>query len=431
MTFDPVAISILLGTFAILIIIKTPIAFSLGIAAVATAFYLQLPLLIVAQRMVSGMESISLIAIPFFILAGQIMSEGRIAERLVNLASLFVGRIRGGLAMINCVDSMFFGGISGSAVADVSSLGSVMIPAMEKKGYTKDFAIALTVTTAVQAVLIPPSHNMIIYSLASGGVSVGKLFLAGALPGFLLGLALMVASYVLAVKYNFPREEWVGFRRAVKIFMDGLLSVGVAILIMGGIISGVFTASESAAIAVLYAFILTFFIYRDIPVSRFGKILKDSVNTVAMVFLLIGTSSAFGWMMTYLGVPSAIASWMLSLSDNKYIILTLINVFLLFIGMIMDMAPAIVICTPILLPIATQIGVDPIHFGVILMFNLGIGLCTPPVGNALFVGCAVGKATIEEVFKPLLICYIPMIIILFVITFFPDIAMLLPNLFLK
>ncbi|TCL73205.1 tripartite ATP-independent transporter DctM subunit [Hydrogenispora ethanolica] len=431
MNFDPIAITILLGTFALLIMIRTPIAFALGIAAVAAALYLELPLLIVAQRMVSGLESISLIAIPFFILAGQIMSEGRIAERLVNLASLFVGRIRGGLAMINCVDSMFFGGISGSAVADVSSLGSVMIPAMQRKGYTKDFAIALTVTTAVQAVLIPPSHNMIIYSLVSGGVSVGKLFLAGALPGFLLGLALMVASYILAVKYNFPREEWVGFRKAVKIFLDGLLSVGVAILIMGGIISGFFTASESAAIAVLYAFVLTFFVYRDIPLRRFGKILKDSVNTVAMVFLLIGTSSAFGWMMTYLGVPGAIANWMLSLSNNKYVILTLINLFLLFIGMIMDMAPAIVICTPILLPIANQLGVDPVHFGVILMFNLGIGLCTPPVGNALFVGCAVGKAKMEEVFKPLMVCYLPMIVILFVITFFPDIAMLLPRLFMK
>jgi tripartite ATP-independent transporter DctM subunit len=431
MTPDPVAIALLLGSFAGLIAIRTPIAFALGISALSTVLYLKLPVLIVAQRMVAGMESISLIAIPFFILAGQIMSEGRIAERLVNLASLLVGRIRGGLAMVNCVDSMFFGGISGSAVADVSSLGSIMIPAMQKKGYGKDFAIALTVTTAVQAVLIPPSHNAIIYSLAAGGVSVGRLFLAGAVPGVLLGLSLMVTSYILAVRHNYPREEPPGFRKAVKIFFEGLASVGVAVLIMGGIVSGIFTAAESAAVAVAYAFVLTFFVYRDIPLSRFGRILVASVDTVAMVFLLIATSTAFGWLMTYLGVPGAVAKWMLSVSANKYVILTLINIFLLFIGMIMDMAPAIVILTPILLPIVTRVGVDPIHFGVILLFNLGIGLCTPPVGNALFVGCAVGKARIEEVMGKLMACYVPMVIILFLITFLPGLTLFLPNLVLK
>ncbi len=304
---DPIAIAILLGSFALLILIRTPIAFALGFSSIFTALYSKIDLMIIAQRMVNGMESIPLIAIPFFILAGQIMSEGRIAERLVNFASLFVGRIRGGLAMINCVDSMFFGGISGSAVADVSSLGSIMIPAMEKKGYTKNFAIALTVTTAVQAVLIPPSHNMIIYSMASGGTSIGRLFLAGALPGILLGFSLMVASYILAVKYNFPRETWPGWRQAVVIFVEGLLSVGVAVLIMGGIITGIFTASESAAVAVVYAFFLTFFLYRDIPIRRFGRILKDSVNTVSMVFLLIATSTAFAWIMTSMQVPQAIA----------------------------------------------------------------------------------------------------------------------------
>lgn len=429
--YDPIAISLLLGTFFILIILRTPIAFSLGIASIATALYLKLPLLIVAQRMVAGMESMSLIAIPFFILAGQIMSEGRIAERIINLASIFVGRVRGGLAMINCIDSMFFGGISGSAVADVSSLGSLMIPAMQKKGYSKDFAIALTVTTAVQAVLIPPSHNMIIYSMASGGTSVGKLFLAGALPGILLGVSLMTVSYVLAVKYNFPREEWKGFRNAFRVVLDGFLSVGVVILIMGGILSGVFTASESSAIAVIYAFILTFIVYRDLKMRELGRVLKNAVITVAMVFLLLATSSAFAWLMTVLQVPRAMADLMLSISQNKYVILSLMNILLLIIGMIMDMAPAIVLCTPILLPIALQIGIDPVHFGVILMFNLGIGLCTPPVGNALFVGCAVGKAKMEEVFKPLMVCYIPMVVILFLITFVPEISMWLPNILMK
>ena len=241
----------------------------------------------------------------------------------------------------------------------------------------------------------------------------------------------MVTSYIMAVKYNFPREDWPGWKKAVTIFIEGLLSVGVAVLIMGGIISGIFTASESAAVAVIYAFILTFFVYRDIPLIRFMKILKDSVNTVAMVFLLISTSTAFAWMMTSMQVPQAVAGWLLSLSTNKYVILTLVNIFLLFVGMVMDMAPAIVICTPILLPIMKSIGVDPVHFGVILVFNLGIGLCTPPVGNALFVGCAVGKAKIEEVIPSLMLCYIPMVVILFIITFFPEIAMLLPNWIMK
>lgn len=429
--YDGVAIALLLVSFVVLIAIRTPIAFALGVSSLVTAMYLKLPLLIIAQRMVAGMESISLIAIPFFILAGQIMSEGRIAERLVNLANLFVGRIRGGLAMINCVDSMFFGGISGSAVADVSGLGSIMIPAMTRKGYSKSFAVSITVTTAVQAVLIPPSHNAIIYSLAAGGVSIGRLFLAGAIPGILLGLSLMATCYMLAVKYNYPRERAVGFREGVKIFIDGFFSVGVAILIMGGIVTGIFTAAESSAIAVVYAFILTFLVYRDVPLRNFGSILKNALNTVGMVFLLIATSSAFGWMLTYLKVPAAIANGLLSVSQNKYVILVLINLFLLFIGMIMDMAPAIVILTPILLPIVTRLGVDPVHFGVILLFNLGIGLCTPPVGNALFVGCAVGKTKIEEVMDSLIVCYLPMIIILFLITFLPGITMFLPNLFMK
>ena len=267
--------------------------------------------------------------------------------------------------------------------------------------------------------------------MATGGTSVGRLFLAGALPGILLGLSLMFVSYFLAVKYNFPREEWKGFRNAFHIIVEAFLSIGVIIVIMGGILSGVFTASESSAVAVIYAFILTFLVYRDLKLRELGRVLKNAVITVSMVFLLLATSNAFAWLMTVLQVPRAMADWMLSISQNKYIILTLMNILLLIIGMIMDMAPAIVLCTPILLPIALKIGIDPVHFGVILMFNLGIGLCTPPVGNALFVGCAVGKAKMEEVFRSLMICYIPMLIILFLITFVPEIAMWLPNLLMK
>lgn len=432
MITDPIATTLLIGSFLLLIMLRTPIAFALGISSVLTAVYMKIPAFIVVQRMVVGLQSFSLLAIPFFILTGQIMTEGKLADRLVNLASLFVGRIRGGLAMVNCVDSMLFGGISGSAVADVSGLGAIVIPAMQRKGYAKDFSVALTVTTAVQAVLIPPSHNMIIYALAAGGAaSIGKLLLAGAVPGVALGIALMVMCYFMAVKHNYPREEKHSLREGVKIFRDGILTVGVAVLIMGGIVSGLFTPTESAAVAVVYALFLTFVIYRDVPFRRIGLILRESVNTIAMVFLLIATSTAFGWMLTVLNVPAAIGTWLMTISQNKYVLLTLINVFLLFVGMFMDMAPAIIICTPILLPVATSIGVDPVHFGVILIFNLGIGLCTPPVGNALFVGCAVGKAKIEEILKPLMLCYIPMIVILFVITFFPGIAMFLPNLLLK
>lgn len=432
MITDPIAIAILLGAFFLLLALRTPISFALGISALATTIYLKIPLFIVVQRMVAGLESFSMLAIPFFILAGVVMTEGQLADRLVNLASLFVGRIRGGLAMVNCLDSMFFGGISGSAVADVSSLGSIMIPAMQKKGYAKDFAIALTVTTAVQAVLIPPSHNMIIYAMATGGsASIGRLLLAGAVPGFALGFALMIMCYIMAIKHKYPREEKHTFREGLKIFREGVLSVGVAVLIMGGIVSGIFTPTESAAVAVVYAFFLTFAVYRDVPLTRVAKILRDSVTTISMVFLLIATSTAFGWVLTVLNVPSAVAGWLTSITQNKYVLLTLVNIFLLIVGMFMDMAPAIIICTPILLPIMMKFGVNPIHFGVLLMFNLGIGLCTPPVGNALFVGCAVGKAKIEEIIKPLMVCYIPMLVILFLITFFPQIVMFLPNLLMK
>jgi tripartite ATP-independent transporter DctM subunit len=431
MTYDIPAISLLLGSFVVLLLIRVPISFTLGISAIITAIYLKLPLLIIAQRIVNGMESINLIAIPFFILAGAIMSEGKIAERLVNFAGLFVGRIRGGYAMVNCVASMFFGGVSGSAVADVSSIGALMIPAMEKKGYRKDFTVALITTSAVCAVLIPPSHNMIIYSLAAGGVSVGKLLLGGLIPGIMLGLSLMVLSYIMAVKYKFPKEPVIPGKQKWIFFRDGLLSILLAVIIMGGIASGIFTAAESAAVAVVYAFILTFIIYRDEPLRALGGMLRNAVVIVAMVFLLIATSNAFGWILTYLGVPGAIAQFMLSISHNKYVILTLINVFLLILGCLMDMAPAIVITTPILLPIVTQVGVNPIHFGVIMVFNLGIGLCTPPVGNAMFVGCAVGKTTIEKIFKMLMLCYIPMVIVLFLVTFLPDLVMWLPNLVIK
>lgn len=423
-----VAIWILLGSFFLLALIRMPISLALGVSSILTALYLRLPLVVIAQRMAGGISSFPLMAIPFFILAGQLMTEGKLVDRLVNLANVFVGRIRGGLGMINAVDSMFFGGISGSAVADVSSLGPILIPAMVRKGYHLDFSIALTVTTAVQAVLIPPSHNAIIYSLAAGGVSVGRLFLGGMIPGILLGLSFIGANYVMAVVHDYPREDPIPFRRAVQIVGHGLLTLMVAVIIMGGIVTGIFTATESAAIAAVYAAILCFLVYRDVPISHLGKVLRGAVGTVSMVFLLIATSSAFGWLLAYLQVPAKIAAWLLGLTSNRYLLLALINVFLLFLGCVMDMAPAIVIVTPILLPVVVRMGIDPVHFGIILLLNLGIGLCTPPVGNALFVGCAIGGARMEQVVQALLICYIPMLVVLILVTYYPPIVMWVPNL---
>lgn len=423
------ATALLLGGFVLLMILRVPITYSLAAASVATAIYLKIPLMAIVQQMVQGVRSFSLLAIPFFIIAGEMMGQGGIARKLIELANVFVGRIRGGLAMVNCVDSMFFGGISGSAVADVASTGSIIIPMMKMKGYDEDFAVALTVASSTQGVIIPPSHNMIIYSMAAGGVSVGRLFLAGYIPGVSLGLGMMVISFFIAKKRNYPREPKIAFRDAIKIFKDAFLGLMTAVIIMGGVVSGIFTATESAAIAVIYAFIITFFVYREIPLKAMKGILYNSLKTLSMVMALIAAASAFGWLMAYLRIPAKATELILSVSTNKYILLLLINVLLLVLGCIMDMAPLILICTPILYPVVvTTLGLSPVHFGIIMMINLAIGLCTPPVGSALFVGCAVGKISIEKVTKALLPYYFSMVAVLMLVTFIPEITMFLPNL---
>jgi tripartite ATP-independent transporter DctM subunit len=377
--------------------------------------------------MVKGVNSFSLLAIPFFIIAGEMIGQGGIARRLVDFANVIVGRMRGGLAMVNVLDSTFFGGISGSAVADVSSLGTIMIPMMVEKGYDKDFSVALTVTSACQGLLIPPSHNMIIYSVAAGGVSVGALFLGGLVPGLTLGLAFAVLSYIVAIKRNYPKEKKVTFREALKITWNSLLGLATAVIIIGGVLSGVFTATESAAVACIYAFIITFFVYKEIPLKAFSGILFNALKTLAMVMSLIASASAFGWLLAYLKVPALATTALLSVTQNKYILLLLINFLLLGLGCIMDMAPLILIVTPILLPVMTSMGVDPVHFGVMLILNLAIGLCTPPVGSALFVGCAVGKISIEKATKGLLPFYVAMVIVLILITFIPELVLFLPR----
>ena len=423
------AILLLLGGFGVLLVLRVSITFSLVIASVATALYLQIPLMSVVQNMVQGVRSFSLLAIPFFILSGEMMGQGGISRRLIGLANVMVGRVKGGLAMVNVLTSMFFGGISGSAVADVASEGTIILPMMKEKGYDEDYSVAVTVTSACQGVIIPPSHNMIIYSMAAGGVSVGRLFLGGFVPGVTLGIALMIISYVIAVKLNYPKEGAVSFKVALKMIKDAALGLFTAVIIMGGVISGIFTATESAAVAAVYAFIITFFVYREIPLKAFKGILYSCLKTLAMVMSLIAAASAFGWLMAYLKIPAMATEALLSISHNKIVLLLLINVMLLVLGCIMDMAPLIIITTPILYPVVVgSLGLDPVHFGLIMMLNLAIGLCTPPVGSALFVGCAIGKVSIEKATKALLPFYATMVIVLMLVTFVPEITTLVPDL---
>ncbi|MBN1499242.1 MAG: TRAP transporter large permease [Spirochaetes bacterium] len=426
-----VATWLLLGSFVFFLIVRIPITFALAISSVLTAIFLKIPIMTTLLHMVKGVESFSLLAIPFFIIAGEIMGQGGISRRLIEFSNILIGRLRGGLAMVNVLASMFFGGISGSAVADISSIGSVMIPMMKEKGFDDDYSVAVTVTSACQGVIIPPSHNVIIYSVAAGGVSVGSLFLGGVIPGIVLGLAVLVVSYVIAVKRDYPKGDRIPFKKAVKITRDAILGLITAVIIIGGVLSGVFTATESAAIACIYAFIVTFFIYREIPLKDMDKILFNSLKTLAMVMSLIAAASSFGWFLAYLKVPALATEALLSISGNKIILLLLINVLLLGLGCIMDMAPLILIVTPILLPVMSKLEISPVHFGIMLILNLAIGLTTPPVGSALFVGCAIGKVSIEKMTKTLLPFYAAMIIALLLVTFVPEFVMFLPKMFMK
>ena len=432
---DPTAIVILLGGFALLMTLKVPVAFALALSAFASAYYFGggttfLP--IVAQQMVSGVRPFTFMAIPFFIIAGNLMGEGGIGQRMISLADALVGRVRGGLAMVNVLSSKFFGTVSGSVVADTSALGTIMIPMMEKQGYDKEFATANTVTSSIVGLLIPPSHNMIIFAMAAGGgVSIAALFLAGIGPAIVLGVGLMIVSYIISVKKKYPRGKKYSLKDTLKLAVDGFLGILTIVIIVGGISTGMFTATEASVIAVVYAFIITFFWYREIPLSRFWGIMKKSVRTVAMVMAIIAASSAFGYMMTILRVPDLATNAILAISDNPIIILLLINAILLVLGLVMDMAPMILITTPILMPVATGVGgMGTIQFGIVLLLNLGISLITPPVGTVLFVGCSIAKTKIEAVMKPLLPYYAVMIAVLLLVTFVPQISMWLPNVLL-
>ncbi|WNN48747.1 TRAP transporter large permease [Siccibacter colletis] len=420
---------ILLFTLAILLALGMPVAFAVGLSAVVGALWIDLPLEALMIQITSGVNKFTLLAIPFFILAGAIMAEGGIARRLVNFAYVFVGFIRGGLSLVNIVASTFFGAISGSSVADTASIGSVMIPEMEKKGYPREYAAAVTASGSVQAILIPPSHNAVIYSLAAGGtVSIASLFIAGVLPGLLLGLCLMLLCLAFAHRRGYPKGERIPFKQAVKILIDALWGLMTVVIILGGILSGIFTATESAAVACLWAFFVTMFIYRDYKWSELPKLMCRTVKTVTIVMILIGFAAAFGAVMTYMQLPTRITEFFTALSDNKYVILMYLNIMLLLIGTLMDMAPIILILTPVLLPVTNALGIDPVHFGMIMMVNLGIGLITPPVGSVLFVASAVSKQKIEVVVRSMLPFYGALLMVLLLVTYVPAISLWLPRL---
>lgn len=424
------AITILFGVFAFLLVIGTPVAFCLGLASLATVLYLDLPPVVVFQQLNSGMNAFSMLAIPFFIFAGDLMMRGGIADRLIGMAASLVGHLRGGLGQVNVVASTLFGGISGSAVADASAIGGIMIPQMARHGYAKDYAVNVTVNSAIIALMIPPSHNMIIYSLSAGGtISIADLFTAGIMPGLLLAAAMMITAYMVARNRGYPAGTfpgWYAVLRSVVAAIPGIMLIGI---IFGGVRSGIFTATESSCIAVIYALLVTTFVYREMDWAGFVEATLGAVRTTAMVLLVIGTAASFGWLMAFLQVPKATIELMQAVSSNPYVILLLINIILLILGTFMDMAPMIIICTPIFLPLVKAFGIDPVHFGVILILNAGIGLNTPPVGSVLFVGCAVGKITIGEAMKTIWPFFGASVAVLMIVTYVPAVSLWLPAVF--
>lgn len=422
-------IFLLLGVFALCVLIGTPVAFALGIAAISAFWFEGLPLMIGFQRIVSGINVFSLMAIPFFIFAGELMFHGGIAMRLVRFASAAVGAVRGGLGIVNVFSSMLFGGISGSAIADISALGSILVPVMKEKGYDADYAVNVTVTSSIAGIIIPPSHNMIIFAIAAGGgISISKLFLAGVVPGVLMCLCLAVAAYLVAVRRGYQAETFPGWKALVISFLSAIPGLLTAVIIVGGVLSGIFTVTESGAFGAIYAFVVTLVVYRSITWDKFCIAVASAVRTTAMVMILIACAGAFAYMLTFYRVPDKTVDLLTGLTENPILILLMINAVLLLLGMIMDMAALILICTPIFLPVANSLGIDPLQFGMILLVNLGLGLCTPPVGSCLFVGCAVGKLPMEKAVRTIWPFYLAILVALMLITFVPAISLTLPGL---
>ena len=419
---------ILLFSFLILMFLGIPVAYAMGLATLITALWIDLPLEAVMLKISDGMDDFALLTIPFFVLAGAIMSEGGVARRLVDLAKCFVGFIRGGLALVNVVASTLFGCLSGSSVADTASVGSVMIPQMVRNGYDKVFATNVTICGSLQAILVPPSHNSVIYSIATGGtVSIAALFMAGIFPGLLFGVCIVGLVLYTARKRNFPAGRVVPLKEALKIALDAVWGLITIVIILGGILSGVFTAIESGAVACVYALFCTMVIYKEYKWRDLPRLIHRVAKTVAMVMMVIGFAAGFGYLMAIMQLPAKATMFFLSVTNDKYLMLMLINVLLLLLGTFMDMAPMILICTPIMLPVVKAMGVDPVHFGMIMLLNLGIGLITPPVGPTLFVGCAIGKCTMEEVSKELWPFYGAMCIALLIVTYVPALSLWLPR----
>lgn len=426
------SVTVLITSFIILLALSVPIAYSIGISTTLTMLFTISggpAITTVAQRMATGIDSFALLAIPFFILSGLLMGRGGIARRLIDFAKVLVGMLPGGLAFVNILACMFFGAISGSAVAATSAIGGFMIPIMNKEGYDKNFNTAVTVTSSTTGLLIPPSNILIIYSLASGGVSIAALFIAGYMPGILVGLGLMAVSAVIAKIRKYPVGKSESLVEGIKKLLDAVPSLLLIVIVIGGIIAGIFTATEASAIAVLYSLLLSVFIYREIKIKELPQILLKTVETTAIVMLLIGTSSAMSWILSYENIPQNISETLIGLSESKIIILLLINLILLVVGTFMDMTPAVLIFTPIFLPVVTALGITPLHFGIMMVLNLTIGLTTPPVGSVLFVGCGIGKTTIAGLTKSLLPFYLIMILALMLVTYIPEISLWLPAVF--
>lgn len=427
-----ISILVLLITFVVLLALNVPISISIGVATLLTMLFtidVEPALVTISQRMASGINSFALLAIPFFILSGILMGRGGIAHRLIEFAKVFFGMLPGGLAFVNIISCTLFGAISGSAVAATSAIGGFMVPAMNKEGYDKNFSAAVTVTSSTTGLLIPPSNILIVYSLASGGVSIAALFIAGYLPGILLMLGLMCACGIYAKAKGYPVGKRMSLREAVKKTLDAIPSLFLIVLVIGGIIGGYVTATEASVIAVLYSLLLSVVFYREVKVKELPSILIKSVETTAIVMLLIGTSSAMSWILSYENIPQAISTALITLSDNPILILLIINLVLLVVGIFMDMTPAVLIFTPIFLPVVAELGISPLHFGIMMVLNLCIGLCTPPVGSVLFVGCGIAKTTIAKMVRPLLPMYFAMFVVLMMVTYMPWVSEALPRYF--
>jgi tripartite ATP-independent transporter DctM subunit len=429
---DWTGIVILVSSFVFLLALGVPIAYSIGISGILTMLVtidLLPAITTMAQRMATGLDSFTLLAIPFFIFAGQLMNRGGIAIRLIAFAKVLVGRLPGGLAFVNVIANMLFGAISGSATASASAIGTILHPRMKAEGYDENFSAAINSSSATTGLIIPPSNILIVYSLASGGVSISALFIAGYIPGIIMGLFLMAVGAVYAYRKKYPIDEKIPFKQAMVKLWDAIPSLLLLVIVIGGLIAGYFTATEASAIAVLYCLILAF-IYRELKLKDLPDVILKTISTTAIVMFLIATSIGLSWIMSYENIPQTVSEGLLNVSNNPLIILLVINLILLFVGTFMDMTPAVLIFTPIFLPVVTQqLGMNPIHFGIILIMNLCVGLITPPVGTVLFVGCSVGNVKIQSVIKPLIPMFVAMIVSLFLVTYIPKLSLWLPGLF--